>query len=210
MGDIDIRNVADAKVDASSWGPYVRFEHDTLDSRYFPYQGAYWDIKGGYSAVRLDDSSDINDRYEGVNYHLAMIKPWSWDRHSLNLLLEGGGSTSQEEYPLFVQDLGGLFRMSGFQRYQLSGRYSLFGGLRYIYRVADNDFGALRAPLYLGGSIEQGGVWNSGRDISVESSFTAGSVYVGVESFLGPIFLGYGMAEGGNDMFYLQLGSTFE
>jgi len=43
-----------------------------------------------------------------------------------------------------------------------------------------------------------------------ESSFTAGSVYVGVESFLGPIFLGYGMAEGGNDMFYLQLGSTFE
>ena len=53
-------------------------------------------------------------------------------------------------------------------------------------------------------------MWNSGRDISVESSFTAGSVYVGVESFLGPIFLGYGMAEGGNDMFYLQLGSTFE
>ncbi|QJT16666.1 serine protease [Aeromonas sp. 1805] len=210
VGDIDVRNVADAKVDASSWGPYVRFEHDTLDSRYFPYQGAYWDIKGGYSAVRLDNNSDIDDRYEGVNYHLAMVKPWSWDRHSLNLLLEGGGSTSQEELPLFVQDLGGLFRMSGFQRYQLSGRYSLFGGLRYIYRVADNDFGALRAPLYLGGSLEQGGVWDKGEDISMESSFTAGSVYVGVESFLGPIFLGYGMAEGGNDMFYLQLGSTFE
>ncbi len=210
VGDIDVRNVADAKVDASSWGPYVSFEHDTLDSRYFPYQGTYWDIKGGYSAVRLDNGSDINDRYEGVNYHLAMIKPWSWDRHSLNLLLEGGGSTSQEEYPLFVQDLGGLFRMSGFQRYQLSGRYSLFGGLRYIYRVADNDFGALKMPLYLGGSLEQGGVWNKGADIGREGAFTAGSVYVGVESFLGPVFLGYGMAEGGNDMFYLQLGSTFE
>ncbi|MGN5139052.1 patatin-like phospholipase family protein [Aeromonas sp. 164P] len=210
VGDIDVRNVADAKVDASSWGPYVSFEHDTLDSRYFPYQGTYWDIKGGYSAVRLDNGSDINDRYEGVNYHLAMIKPWSWDRHSLNLLLEGGGSTSQEEYPLFVQDLGGLFRMSGFQRYQLSGRYSLFGGLRYIYRVADNDFGALKMPLYLGGSLEQGGVWNKRADIGREGAFTAGSVYVGVESFLGPVFLGYGMAEGGNDMFYLQLGSTFE
>lgn len=210
VGSIDIRNVKGADTDASSWGPYVRFEHDTLDSRYFPYQGVYWNIKGGYSTVRLDDVDEINDRYEGINYHLSMIKPWSWDRHSLNLLLEGGGSTSQEEYPLFVQDLGGLFRMSGFQRYQLSGRYSLFGGLRYIYRVVDNDFGALRAPLYLGGSLEQGGVWDKGEDISIESSYTGGSVYVGIESFLGPIFLGYGIAEGGNNMFYLQLGTTFE
>ncbi|WDL82216.1 patatin-like phospholipase family protein [Aeromonas bestiarum] len=210
VGAIDIRNVADAKVDASSWGPYVRFEHDTLDSRYFPYQGVYWDVKSGYSHVKIEPTGEPTENTEGINYHLTMIKPWSWDRHSLNLMLEGGGSTSQEEYPLFVQDLGGLFRLSGFQHYQLSGRYSLFGGLRYIYRVADNDFGALRAPLYLGGSLEQGGVWDKGEDINMESSFTAGSVYVGVESFLGPIFLGYGMAEGGNNMFYLQLGTTFE
>lgn len=210
VGNIDIRNVKGADTDASSWGPYVRFEHDTLDSRYFPYQGVYWDVKSGYSHVKIEPTGEPTENTEGVNYHLTMIKPWSWDRHSLNLMLEGGGSTSQEEYPLFVQDLGGLFRLSGFQHYQLSGRYSLFGGLRYIYRVADNDFGALRAPLYLGGSLEQGGVWDKGEDINMESSFTAGSVYVGVESFLGPIFLGYGMAEGGNNMFYLQLGTTFE
>lgn len=212
MGSIDVRNLNGVNSDAISWGPYVRFEHDTLDSRYFPYEGVFWDIKGGYSHVRLDYHSDDeeNERNEGVNYHLSMIKPWSWDRHSLNLILEGGGSTSQEEYPLIAQDLGGLFRLSGFQHYQLSGRYSLFGGLRYIYRVVDNDFGALRAPLYLGGSLEQGGVWDKGEDISIESSFTGGSVYVGIESFLGPIFLGYGMAEGGNNMFYLQLGTTFE
>jgi len=212
MGSIDVRNLNGVNSDAISWGPYVRFEHDTLDSRYFPYEGVFWDIKGGYSHVRLDyhNDNEENERNEGVNYHLSMIKPWSWDRHSLNLILEGGGSTSQEEVPLLVQDLGGLFRLSGFQHYQLSGRYSLFGGLRYIYRVVDNDFGALRAPLYLGGSLEQGGVWDKGEDISIESSFTGGSVYVGIESFLGPIFLGYGMAEGGNNMFYLQLGTTFE
>lgn len=210
VGSVDVQNLSNADADASSWGPYVRFEHDTLDSRYFPYEGVYWDIKGGYSHIDLKPSDGSDEHTEGLNYHLAMIKPWSWGRHSLNLMLEGGGSTSQEEVPLFVQDLGGLFRLSGFQHYQLSGRYSLFSGLRYIYRVADNDFGAIKAPLFLGGSLEQGGVWDKGEDISLESSYTAGSVYVGVESFLGPIFLGYGMAEGGNDMFYLQLGTTFD
>ncbi len=210
LGTIDVKNFKGLEMDATAWGPYVRFEHDNLDSRYFPYQGVKWDMKLGHSHVSVDGLESADGRSEGWNYQLSMIKPWSWDRHSLNLILEGGGSGSEEVVPLHIQDLGGLFRLSGFQRYQLSGRYSLFGGLRYIYRVADNDFGALKMPLYLGGSLEQGGVWNKGEDISLESSFTAGSVYVGVESFLGPVFLGYGMAEGGNDVFYLQLGSTFE
>ncbi|TNI57715.1 serine protease [Aeromonas media] len=210
VGSVDVQNLSDASADATAWGPYIRFEHDTLDSRYFPYQGIYWDIKGGYSHIKIEPTGESTENTEGLNYHLAMIKPWSWGRHSINLMLEGGGSSSEEEVPLFVQDLGGLFRLSGFQHYQLSGRYSLFSGLRYIYRVADNDFGAIKAPLFLGGSLEQGGVWDKGDDISLESSYTAGSVYVGVESFLGPIFLGYGMAEGGHDMFYLQLGTTFQ
>ncbi|MEG0010410.1 MAG: patatin-like phospholipase family protein [Aeromonas sp.] len=210
VGSIDFQNLTNTDMDATAWGPYVRFEHDTLDSRYFPYEGIYWDIKGGYTHIKLEPTGADTENSEGLNYHLAMIKPWSWGRHSINLMLEGGGSTSEEKVPLYVQDLGGLFRLSGFQHYQLSGRYSLFSGLRYIYRVADNDFGAFKAPLFLGGSLEQGGVWNSGEKISMENSYTAGSVYVGVESFLGPIFLGYGMAEGGHDMFYLQLGTTFE
>lgn len=106
------------------------------------------DVRAGYTRVSTDDNTglDGDNHSSGVSYHLSLIKPWSWDRHSINLLLEGGGLDTDEVIPLDIQDLGGLFRLSGYQRYELSGRYSLFGGLRYIYRVADNDFGALRAP----------------------------------------------------------------
>ncbi|PJG59863.1 patatin-like phospholipase family protein [Aeromonas cavernicola] len=210
VGDIEISSFSRMDSDISSWGPYLRAEHDTLDSRYFPYRGSHFDLTGGYSHVQFRDNRDFSERYKGINYQLAMSKPWSWERHSLNLTVEGGGSTSEEVLPLFVQDLGGLFRLSGIPYGQLSGRYSLFGGLRYIYRVADNDFGALRIPLYLGGSLEQGGVWEKGEEISMATSYSAGSLYLGMESFIGPIFLAYGMAEGGEDMLYLQLGSTFE
>jgi NTE family protein len=119
-------------------------------------------------------------------------------------MLEGGGSSSQETVPLFVQDLGGLFRMSGFQHYQLSGRYSLFGGLRYIYRVADNDFGAFGRPWFLGGSLGKG-VWDmrTSHRILLYLGFPLGGEFP--RSHLPRLWRG-----GGNDMFYLQLGTTFQ
>jgi NTE family protein len=97
IGSVEIQNLTNADADASAWGPYIRFEHDTLDSRYFPYQGST-----GTSRVATPTSSRprgrASEQAEGVNYRLVMIKPWSWDRHSLNLMLEGGGSSSRRRY----------------------------------------------------------------------------------------------------------------
>ncbi len=106
-GSIEIKNFKELQGDATSWGPYARFEHDTLDSSYFPYKGVKWDVKMGYSHVNLDGDGFQASRGEGWNYRLSMVKPWSWDRHSLNLILDGGGSGSEESIPLYIQDLGG-------------------------------------------------------------------------------------------------------
>lgn len=85
-----MKNFKGLEMDATAWGPYVRFEHDNLDSLYFPYQGMKWDMKLGHSHVSVDGLESADGRSEGWNYQLSMIKPWSWDRHSLNLILEGG------------------------------------------------------------------------------------------------------------------------
>ncbi len=208
-GDISIDGIGISDVSTSAWGPFLRLEHDTLDSRYFPYSGFLFQGQLGYMRVNQDNGEWATARSRGSSYEVSLVKPWSWERHSLNLMLGAGGTQTNEPLPLFAQDLGGMFNLSGFQPHELSGRYRLFGGLRYIYRLADNDFGAFRLPLFVGGSLEQGGVWDQGHDIRFATSHTAGSLYIGSETFLGPVFLGIGAAEEGREAIYLQIGSTF-
>jgi NTE family protein len=41
------------------------------------------------------------------------------------------------------------------------------------------------------------------------SLIPAGSLFVGMDTFLGPFYLAGGMAEGGNHALYLYLGATY-
>jgi NTE family protein len=46
-------------------------------------------------------------------------------------------------------------------------------------------------------------------DISVNRSILGGSLWAGVDTPVGPIYMGYGMAEGGETAFYVVLGRVF-
>jgi NTE family protein len=67
----------------------------------------------------------------------------------------------------------------------------------------------LGTPVYIGGSIEAGGVWFSSDEISTDSLQLAGSVFAGIDSPIGPIYFAYGHAEGGVNSIYLNVGSLF-
>ena len=45
--------------------------------------------------------------------------------------------------------------------------------------------------------------------MAINDVIIAGSVFLGLDTFLGPIYLAYGHAEGGQDSAYLFLGQTF-
>mgnify|MGYP003595587406 CR=1 FL=1 len=111
--------------------------------------------------------------------------------------------------PLYLQDLGGLFSLSGMQRYQLNDRYKLSGAFIYRYRLLDNDFGAFRYPVYAGWSVERGNVWHQRSEMNWNDMYTAGSVYLGADTFLGPVYLAYGRASSGDESFYLFFGNSF-
>ena len=61
----------------------------------------------------------------------------------------------------------------------------------------------------MGASLERGNIWDRSGAIELGDMLNAGSVYVGSDTFLGPVYLAYGQAQGGADSFYLFFGNTF-
>jgi NTE family protein len=105
--------------------------------------------------------------------------------------------------------LGGFLNLSGFQSRDLSGEYVGLGQLVYLYELRGAS-SAFDTPLYLGGSLEAGNTWERSDDISFESLIPAGSVFLGADTFLGPFYLGAGIAESGRSAFYMFLGVPFQ
>lgn len=114
-----------------TWGPYLGYDLDSLDSRAFPEQGHY--LSGRMTYAHSQGGEDLTRSRVGLSTELSLIQPIRlYERHTLNMRLSGGGSAVSDLQPMYLQDLGGLFNLSGYQRYQLSGcAISCFGAMIY-------------------------------------------------------------------------------
>ena len=98
--------------------------------------------------------------------------------------------------------LGGLFELPGFAENEVSGQQAVL--LRLGYMRPMGLFAAL--PTYWGLTLQYGNVFEDQADVDWEDLLAAGSVFVGLESALGPLYFGYGYAESGQNTLYLLLG----
>jgi NTE family protein len=80
--------------------------------------------------------------------------------------------------------------------------------LIYLYRL-DDASAAFTLPIYAGGSLEAGNVWQNRDAISFNSLDLAGSLFLGLDTPVGPLYLAGGLAEGGVKSMYMFLGRTF-
>jgi NTE family protein len=99
--------------------------------------------------------------------------------------------------------VSGLFNLSGFKFNQLSGQH--YGRLVGQFRRVFWDAGF--ADLSYGTSLEYGNVWESPSEIGFDQGIFAGSIFVGANSPIGPLYLGYDLAEDGASSFYLYIGA---
>jgi NTE family protein len=187
-------------IDFDAGGIFAALRFDTLDNAQFPRSGMRADLRWNLSRPGLGADNEF-DTVEG-----EFETSWSRGKNTLQL---GMSYATTLESDNTVQDyfpLGGFLRMSGLERGEISGPHAALARLVYFRRVGDTTGGILDTPVYLGVSAEAGNVWQSRSDISFNTLMMNGSIFTGIDTFIGPVYLAAGFAEGGNKNLYLFIG----
>ncbi len=120
--------------------------------------------------------------------------------------VEASGPFGGTTLPLFdLSRLGGFGRLSGLRTGQISGQYAGLARLGIRYRVSKLP-SLIGSGVFVGSTVETGNVWNRTQDIRPSSLIWAGSLYGAAETIIGPVYLGWGFAEEGQNTFYFSLG----
>lgn len=190
----------DTRLDGAFGAVSAGYARDTLDSALFPTAGTRFDA----GALLFRDALGSDE--DGEILRLSFDRAWSAGKHRWLLGARGQASWGEPDAVAGLAELGGFLNVSGYGERELLGLNSLL--LRGVYYRRLGAEGALFSlPAYVGGSLEAGNVWFERRDMAFGDLRAAGSIFVGVESPLGPVFVGYGRSEGGIDQFYLHFGS---
>lgn len=187
-------------IDFETGGVFARVRIDTLDNARFPRHGVRADLIWNLSRPGL--GADF--KFDTVAAELAST--WSHGKSSLQLGLSyettiDSDNTLQDFFPL-----GGFWRLSGLERGAISGPHAALARLVYYRRIGSGG-GFFDVPLYLGASVEAGNVWQLRSDIGFDSMLINGSLFAGMDTFFGPLYLAAGFAEGGHTNFYVFLGA---
>lgn len=187
-------------------GPFLLWEHDTLDSRTFPRHGQRWKVE-----LRRTEDNVLGERSTNSYYLVRWHPAFSSGNHALAFDLRTGSYFNDKTQPITTFELGGFRNLSGFGRLAVSGKYLRFASVDYSYRLFENNFGFFKSPVYLGMTLEAGNVWEQKQEVSFRGNalIKAGSIYAGVDSPLGPLFLAYGQNSEDESSFYLSLGTDF-
>ena len=175
----------------------ARFVYDQLDNANFPHFG-------NAASVHLFSSNKVlgaDDTY--TKWDANWIGAYSFGPHTLQGAVKVGGALSGTlpRYDLF--QWGGLLQQSGYPTGALVGGQLTFGRLVYIYKLRERQ---LFEGLYAGGSLELGRMDQPLVPNNAPGLLKSIGLFFGVDTVLGPLYLGYGFAADGNRSAYLFLG----
>jgi len=182
-------------------GLRARLRFDTLDKPWFPGDGVRADIEWRQSNPSLGG----DDRYDLVELSMETVQTRGKSTFGFGLDFQTTLSFAGAVQDLFR--LGGFQRLSGYERGAISGPHAAVAKLLYYRRIGESPGGLFDAPVYLGASLETGNVWQDRSDMSLASSKLHGSLFLGMDSYIGPMFFAAGLGEGGLSNFYLFFGA---
>lgn len=108
-------------------------------------------------------------------------------------------------------NLGGLFNISGRTTYNQTGDHIYFASLNYRYLVLSNKFlKSITSEAYVGASLEMGKAWYKKIDnASLKNALFGSSIYLGIDTMLGPFYIAYGFSDKNHQTLYFSLGKSY-
>jgi NTE family protein len=182
---------------------FVRMSYDKLDNVNFPRRGETFVLQ--WDAPRTDLGADQDSDLLRLDWLAAR----TFGKHTLLGWISAG--TALDE-PAAVQDffsLGGFFELSGLRPDSITGPHAGIARLIYYRQIGRPGPGFLNVAAYMGASLEAGNAWEDRDDVSFESARKDGSLFLGLDTFVGPLYLAAGFDDEGETAYYLFLGRPF-
>ncbi len=194
---------------------------DSLDA--FEHTGA---LRGVLAVDRLNDRNfprsgdalqiDVTRSLEGVGgpfsyakVEAQLLQAFPVRRGTVLLQLRAGTAFGAALPTWDEFELGGLFAVSGLRERELTGSEAALAGLTFYHPIATLPTTLSGGDLLVGTSVEAGNTWHSDEKMGLVGMRVGASLFVGLETILGPIHLGYGRADRGQGAWYFFLGRTF-
>jgi len=207
---LEVGDATDPNLPEQSFTPFdlinyfVRFTYDRLDDINFPHSGQQATLQwsGNRDASGLGQYSDqVTASYLGA---------YSFGRDTFSFSAAGGTTLQANVTDLnLLYTLGGFLNLSGLRANSLLGANYGIARILYYRQIGRGGPGYFDVPTYLGASLEAGNVWESRSEATFGNTRKDASVFLGMDTLLGPLYLAAGFDEHGNQAFYLFLGRTF-
>ena len=175
-------------------------ELDTLDSPFFPTQGG---------SLRFDALLSRESVGADVPFDRLALSGVQVGHIGRNILFGTVdlGSDLGSDLPVYAQfELGGFLNLSGLERGAARGDVKGLVTFGYFFQVWHLG---LIGDIYAGAALQAGNVWDGISEASLSDLRYSGTLFIGADTKLSPIYLAVGLAEGGDHAFYLFIGPAF-
>ncbi len=215
IGHLSNRFFLGDNVKYTARGGYMSFGFDDLDSISFPTQGTYLAITSYWREEDVD-KHPVVDRAPGAQKINSVFLDTNWKtafnlgHHTIVVKASYAEAfTQKNNESVYLAHLGGFLNLSGYSRDTLTGSKKAFAASMYQYDLGRSLLDLEQLPLYLGVSLEAGNVWRHTETIHSSDFIIAGSAYLGSNTKFGPIALGFGRTNTGEQSLYFYLGKSF-
>ena len=197
--DVQIGDPGLPDFDFESGDASVDVTVDRLDSLFFPRDG--YAVSALYRVSR--DALGADAEFDQFDFDSLYAK--AFGDHSVLLGLRYHSTTSGVAPIQSLYRIGGFSRLVGFQPNELSGQHYAVLLSGYSWQIGT----VLDQKAQVGTLIEYGNAWQDRSDIDFGNAILNGSVYIGMDSWIGPILFGIGAREGGERNLFLEVGHKF-